>query len=116
LNLRWPDILSNEDLWEITKQPNYFSIRKRKSRWSGHTLRKPEGSIEKAALVWNPQGAQRCERPRKTWRRSVEQEISEKGKTRREAKRLANERPKWKNFNPMLRNKQQEMMDRSSGI
>jgi hypothetical protein len=86
--------LSNEDLWEITKQePITAQIRKRK--W--HTLRKPEGSIENAALDWNPQGAQRRGRPRKTWR-SVEEEIGEKGKTWREVKRLANDRTKWKNF------------------
>jgi hypothetical protein len=58
LNLRWPDILSNEDLWGITKQePITAPIRKRKWRWIGHTLRKPEGSGERAALDWNPQGA-----------------------------------------------------------
>jgi hypothetical protein len=51
--------LSNEDLWEITKQePITARIRKRKWRWIAHTLRKPEGSIERAALDWNPQGAQ----------------------------------------------------------
>jgi hypothetical protein len=62
LNLWWPDILSNEDLWEITKQePITAQIRKRKWCWIGHTLRKPEGSIEKAALDWNPQGVRRRE-------------------------------------------------------
>lgn len=56
-------------------------------------LKKTEGSIEKTALDWNPQGAQRHGRPRKTWRRSVEAEIGEKGKTWRE-KRFANDRTK----------------------
>jgi hypothetical protein len=52
------DILSNEDLWEITKQePITAQIRKRKWCWIGHTLRKPEGSMEKAELDWNPKGA-----------------------------------------------------------
>jgi hypothetical protein len=52
--------LSDEDLWEITKQePITAQIRKSKWHWIGHTLRKPEGSIEKAVLDWNPQGARR---------------------------------------------------------
>jgi hypothetical protein len=90
--------LSNEDLWEITKQePIAAQIRKRKWCWIGHTLRKPEGSIERAALGWNSQGTRRG-RPRKTWRRSIEEEIGKKGKTWREVKRLANDRTKWKNF------------------
>jgi hypothetical protein len=95
--------MSYEDLWEVTKQePITAQIRKRKWRWVGHTLRKPEGSIEKAALYWNPQGARRRGRPRKTWRRSVEEVIGEKGKTWREAKRFANDRTKWKNFTSAL--------------
>jgi hypothetical protein len=71
LNLQWPGILSNEDLWEITKQePSTAQIRKRKWHWIWHTLRKPEGSIEKAALDWNPHGAWRHGRPNKTRRRN----------------------------------------------
>ena len=33
-----------------------LEIRKRKFRWIGHTLRKEDGEIPKAALHWNPQG------------------------------------------------------------
>jgi hypothetical protein len=40
------------------------------------TLRKPAGTID-----WNPQGARRRGRPRKTWRRTIEDEITEIGKT-----------------------------------
>jgi hypothetical protein len=32
-------------------------MNRRKWWWIAHTLRKPTGSIEKAALDWNPQGA-----------------------------------------------------------
>jgi hypothetical protein len=39
---------------------------------------------------------------RKTWTISVEGKISEKGKTRREVKRLANNRTKLKNFTSAL--------------
>jgi len=45
--------------------------KKRKFRWIGHTLRKEDGEISKAALFWNPQGNRKRGRPRNSWRRSV---------------------------------------------
>jgi hypothetical protein len=36
----------------------HLEIRKRKYRWIGHTLRKDDGEIPKAALLWNPQRRQ----------------------------------------------------------
>jgi hypothetical protein len=60
LNIRWPDTISNNSLWEITKQESIdIQIKKRKWRWIGHTLRKSAGAIENDALDWNPQGARR---------------------------------------------------------
>jgi hypothetical protein len=50
--------MSNEELWNKTSQePIAVEIRRRKWRWIGHTLRKPDRAIEKAALEWNPQGS-----------------------------------------------------------
>jgi hypothetical protein len=87
--MRWTETISNEDLWKITKQqPIAIQIKKRKRRWIDHTLRKPTGSIERSALVWNPQGARRRRRPKKTWKRTVEEEAMEVGKTWREVKKL----------------------------
>jgi hypothetical protein len=42
-----------------------LEIRKRKFRWIGHTLRKDDGEIPKAALQWNPQGSRKRGRPKK---------------------------------------------------
>jgi hypothetical protein len=99
LNIRWPDIISNNCLWEITKQePIDIQTKKRKWRWVGHTLRKPTGAIEKDALDWNPQGARRRGRRRKTWRRTIEEEITEMGKSWREVKVLANQKRTWRSF------------------
>jgi hypothetical protein len=45
INIRWPDTVSNEDLWKITKQqPIGIQIKSRKWHWIGHTLRKHTGS------------------------------------------------------------------------
>jgi len=53
----WPNIISNKELWKVTGREDInLEIRKRKFGWIGHTLRKEDGEIPKAALLWNPQG------------------------------------------------------------
>jgi len=55
LRIWWPNIISNKDLWKVTGQKDInVEIRKRKFRWIGHTLRKEDGEITKAALLLNP--------------------------------------------------------------
>jgi hypothetical protein len=57
MNIRLPEIISNENLWKITNQrPIEIQIKRRKWRWIGHTLRKPTGCIQKSVLDCNPQG------------------------------------------------------------
>jgi hypothetical protein len=63
-----------------------------------HTLRKPTGAIEKDVFDWNPQGARRRGRPRTIWRRTIEEELTEMGKTWREVKALANQRKRCRSF------------------
>jgi hypothetical protein len=66
INIKWPEATSNEDLWKITiKRSILNKIKKRKWRWSGHSLRKLATSIQKMALDLKPQGAQRRGRPKK---------------------------------------------------
>ena len=50
-------------------------IKIRKWNWVGHTLHKETGAIEKTALDWNPQECRRRGRPKRTWRRTIEDEI-----------------------------------------
>jgi hypothetical protein len=95
-------MISNENLWGVTnQQPIGNQIKERKWRWIGHTLRKTEGDIERAALDWNPQDARRRGRPRKTWKNTVE-EAAVLGKTWKEVKRLANNRTRWRCFTDAL--------------
>ncbi|RUS89829.1 hypothetical protein EGW08_002441 [Elysia chlorotica] len=57
LGVHWPEVISNEELWERTRQtPVETEIMKRKWGWVGHTLRKPASNITRQALDWNPQG------------------------------------------------------------
>jgi hypothetical protein len=55
-------------------------------------LKKTRRINRKRSTDWNPQGARRHRRQRKTWITSVEEDIGQKGKTWREVERLANDR------------------------
>ena len=57
LGVRWPNTISNEDLWAKTQEERMaIQIRRKKWKWIGHTLRKPHNNVTKQALFWNPQG------------------------------------------------------------
>jgi hypothetical protein len=94
LRIWWPNIFSNKDVWKITGQEDInLEIRRRKFRWIGHTLRKEDGEIPKAALLWNPQGNRKRGRTKNSWRRST---IKEAGRTWNELRFLAADRQTWK--------------------
>ena len=54
---------------------NRKSDKKKKMELIGHTLHKETGATEKTALHWNPQGYKRRGRPKRTWRRSIQDVI-----------------------------------------
>nr|KAG5687521.1 hypothetical protein BaRGS_027306 [Batillaria attramentaria] len=57
LNIRYPLVITNQDLWEGTRQvPIEQEIKKRKWGWIGHTLRKSTSDVTRQSLDWNPQG------------------------------------------------------------
>ena len=88
LNIRWPKVVSNGQLWDKTKQaPIETEIRKRKWGWIGHTLQKPASNIIRQALDWNLQGKDKVGRPKQTWQRSTDAEIKAAGTTWAELKR-----------------------------
>jgi hypothetical protein len=94
LRIWWPKIIPNKNLWKATGQEDInLEIRTRKFRWIGHTLRKEDGEIPKAALLWNSQGSRKIGRPKNSWRRSV---IKEAGRSWNELRFLATDRLKWK--------------------
>nr|KAG5691042.1 hypothetical protein BaRGS_021253 [Batillaria attramentaria] len=71
LNIRYPLVITNQDLWEQTRQvPIEQEIKKRKWGWIGHTLRKPTSNVTRQSLDWNPQGKRKVGRPKQTWRRN----------------------------------------------
>ena len=95
LNIRWPNTISNKELWRRTQQqPISQTIRSRKLRWVGHTLRKTETNITKQALEWNPQGHRKQGRPKNTWLRGLHTELKTIGKTWNEATKKPSKRQK----------------------
>ena len=63
-NIRWPEKIRNEDLWERAGQePLVTQIMRRRWGWIGHTLRKPASITTRQALTWNPQGKRKRGRP-----------------------------------------------------
>ena len=99
LKIRWPDTISNKDLWHRTKQkPVEIEISQRRWRWIGHTLRKPPTSTTRHVLRWNPQGRRSRGRPRNTWRRDLETDMRKSGQTWHQLETLARDRDGWRNF------------------
>jgi hypothetical protein len=94
LRIWWPNIISNKDLWKVTRQEDINKkIRKRKFSWIGHTLRKEDGEKPKAALLWKPQGNRKRGRRRNSLRRSV---VKEAGRSWNELRFFVADRRQWK--------------------
>jgi len=97
INIRWPNKITNEDLWKKTNQPPIErEIKMRKWKWIGHTLRKPSSSITRQALQWNPQGKRPRGRPKITWRRNTMAEAERHGYTWRQLEKTAGDRERWR--------------------
>ena len=97
LKIRWFDKVRNTALWERAKQePKDVQIKERKWRWLGHTLRKDPKNTTRQALDWNPQGKRKRGRPRQTWKRSLQTELSSINISWEEAKTSARDRRRWK--------------------
>ena len=73
LQISWPEMIPNEELWERTGQEQIITEIKRRS---GDGLAILFGSLQQIqTLSWNPQGKRKVGRPKQTWRRSVEEEL-----------------------------------------
>ena len=96
-NIRWPEKIRNEELWEKAGQePVVKQILRRKWGWIGHTLRKPASSTTRQALTWNPQGKRKRGRPRSSWRRDTEAELKLQGANWTGVARAAQNRVCWR--------------------
>jgi hypothetical protein len=69
-----------------------------KWNWIGHTLRKEVGAIQKTSLYWDRQGYRRRGRPKRTWRRTIGDEIRGTGRSWNEVKGIDGDGNLWKLF------------------
>jgi hypothetical protein len=84
-------------LWRKTKQqPINKTIRSRRWKWIGNTLRKENNNITKQALEWNPKEKEREVDKKNSWHRGIISELQAINTTWREAKRKAQNRTRWK--------------------
>ena len=99
LKVYWPETIRNIDLWERTDQePVEISMKRRKWRWIGHTLRKPANNITRQALDWNPSGTRKRGRPKHTWRRSVIKDLEKTEWSWSDVKREAQNRRRFRSL------------------
>ena len=95
----WPEVITNINLWTQTGQePMLKQIRRRRWKWIGHTLRKPNTTIAKQALEWNPQGRRKPGRPKTSWRRTILKEAEQAGKNWIEIKQIAQNRVRYRAY------------------
>ena len=86
------------ELWSTTNQkPIDEEIRIRRWKWLGHTMRKDPSSITRQSLRWNPAGKRSRGRPKKTWRRTVEDEMKQAKLSWGEITNIAQNRVRWRN-------------------
>ena len=97
LRIFWPNWITNEELWSTTNtKPIDEEIRRRKWKWLGHTLRKDPMSITRQSLRWNPAGRRKRGRPKKTWRRTVEEEMKQVDMSWGQLSNIAQNRVRWR--------------------
>ena len=95
LRIFWPNVISNNDLFERCGTEPMATILRRRWRWIGHVTRQ-EASTAKTALHLTPEGKCKRGRPKITWRRTVEKEMKEMGKTWEGITFKARDRQMWK--------------------
>ena len=97
LKVRWEDKVTNEEVWARTGITNIvMEVKRRRWTWLGHVLRMKKTRHPLEALNWAPPGKRNRGRPLGTWRRTVEEEMREEGKTWNELRWLAQDRAGWK--------------------
>ena len=99
LGVWWEQRVTNKEIQERTGINCIVEeVQRRRWKWLGHILRMNRSRHPLIALTWNPQGKRRRGRPKGTWRRTVDSEREEAGKTWNELKWLAQDRVGWRKF------------------
>ena len=100
LNVKWPNTVSNKDVYEITKQKPWSNlILKRQLSWLGHMSRLPDDTPVKLAFQHAQTSAIRPRgRPQTTWLSMMKKRVTDLGLEWDKACELTNDRAKWNTF------------------
>ncbi|VDP33192.1 unnamed protein product [Schistosoma margrebowiei] len=91
--IRWPDTISNNVLWERTNQiPKGEEIKKKRWKRIEHTVKKALNYITRPALTRNLQGQRKSGRPKNTLRGEMEIDIGKMSKNWMEVEKKAQNR------------------------
>ncbi|CAG5131204.1 unnamed protein product, partial [Candidula unifasciata] len=97
IKIFWPNTISNTKLLQATNQETLDSmITKRRWKWLGHVKRMTSDIPAKTALTWTPEGKRKQGRPKTTWRRTMESDLSAASLTWKTALKIAQDRKAWK--------------------
>ena len=105
INIKWPRKISNDNLYNITKQVKWSDIISyRRLTWFGHLIRLPESTPARRALriaesdVTRPRGRQKT-----TWLGCVKDQLKTMNKNYNEAKTMALDRVGWRGITQQIR-------------
>ena len=98
INIRWPQKISSEELYEKTKEkPWSETIKTRRLRMFGHVMRLPEETPIRTALteyerpMRMPRGARKF-----TWQQNIKEDLASIGLNREAANQATQDRKRWR--------------------
>ena len=78
--IKWQQRMTNKRVVEIAEISEMScEVRRRRWNWLGHVLRREGEKDCFTALGWTPEGRRARERPKTTWRRTIERERNKAG-------------------------------------
>ena len=89
----------NWELRERTKQPHVSQfVKGRRIQWAGHVARMEEERLPKKILLAHVEGRRPIGRPRKDWKRCLEEDLQQQGLNPGEWMTEAQDRGEWHNL------------------
>ncbi|KAJ8393818.1 hypothetical protein AAFF_G00057330 [Aldrovandia affinis] len=98
LRISWREHITNEEVMRRTGAALLSDmVSDRRRRLAGHVLRLPRERPASVAMDWVPEGGKRKRgRPKKTWRHTFKEDLSEMGVSWHGARRVASDRCRWR--------------------
>ena len=96
----WPNRISNVDLFQLTKSRSMEDeIKIKRWKWLGHVIRMENDKIPKVALQWHPVNGRRTRgRPKKTWRKTIADDLDNLDMDWEQMEERAQDRRDWRMF------------------